>query len=169
MRWFYRVLLLLILLLLSSVVALKWPPLLWIDWLVPILFFGLRNTPLLAAIACAVLMGTVLTLFSIDPMFELVAKSVLVSILIVWLFPLIQWNHPKNALVAWWGVLMMDGFASVMLPHLLGHGAPEVGQAPDWMRLLATGILGSLFVGIFYGSGQLGFARLESVSKKLVR
>ena len=103
MRWFYRVLLLLILLLLSSVVALKWPPLLWIDWLVPILFFGLRNTPLLAAIACAVLMGTVLTLFSIDPMFELVAKSVLVSILIVWLFPLIQWNHPKNALVAWWG------------------------------------------------------------------
>ncbi len=169
MRWLYRVVLLLILLLLSSVIAMKLPVLLWIDWLVPILFFGLRNAPLVAAIVCAVLMGTMLTLFSLDPVLELVTKSVLISILVVWLFPLIQWDHPKNALAAWWGVLMMDGFASVILPQLLGHGGPEVGQAPDWMRLLATGILGSLFVGILYGSGQLGSSRLASGPRKLGR
>jgi hypothetical protein len=168
-RWFARVLLLLLVLLLSSIVSMKFPVLAWIDWLVPILFFGLRNAPLLAVIVCAILMGTVLTLFSVDPMVELVTKSVLVSVLVLWLFPLIQWNHPKNALVAWWGVLIVDGFASVILPQLLGHGGPEVGQAPDWMRLLATGILGSLFVGILYGSGQLGSSRLESGARRLGR
>jgi len=169
MRWLYRVLFLLVLLLLSSIVSMKLPALAWIDWLVPILFFGLRNAPLLAAIVCAILMGAVLTLFSFDPMVELLTKSVLISLLVLWLFPLIQWNHPKNALVAWWGVLIVDGFASVILPQLLGHGGPEVGQAPDWMRLLATGILGSLFVGILYGSGQLGSSSLESGARRLGR
>lgn len=169
MRWFYRVVFLLILLLLSSVIATKLPALAWIDWLVPILFFGLRNAPLVAAIICAVLMGAMLTLFSIDPMLVLVLKAVLISVLVLWLFPLTQWNHPKNALVAWWGVLIMDGFVSVILPQLLGHGGPEVGQAPDLIRLLATGILGSLFVGILYGSGQLGSSRFESGSNKLGR
>ncbi|MDA8060596.1 MAG: hypothetical protein ACYCXP_00190 [Leptospirillum sp.] len=169
MRWFYRVMILLVLLLLSSIVSIRLPALAWIDWLLPILFFGLRNAPLFAAIVCAVMMGTVLTLFSVDPMVDLVAKSVLVSLLVLWLFPLIQWNHPKNVLVAWWGVLIVDGFASVILPQLMGHGGPEVGQAPDWMRLLATGILGSLFVGILYGSGQLGFSRLESGARRLGR
>jgi dolichol kinase len=145
------------------------PALAWIDWLVPILFFGLRDAPLVVAIACAFLMGLVLTLFSIDPIVELVTKSALISLLVLWLFPLIQWNHPKNAMVAWWGVLIVDGFASVILPQFLGHGGPEVGQAPDWTRLLATGILGSLFVGILYGSGQLNSSRLESGARRLGR
>ncbi len=159
MRWIVRIGFLLVLLLLFSVFSTTVPYLYWIDWLVPVLFFGIRDAPWFVAASCGALSGLVMTLFSVHPNVAPVLQAVLLCLVVVWLYPLIQWNHPKNALVAWWGVLVMDGLASMFLPLLLGHEGPEGAGVADLVRLTVTGVLGSVIVGVLYGTGEFGALR----------
>jgi hypothetical protein len=130
-----------------------------VDWILLILFFGLRNEEWPFVVVTGFMLGLLMSLLNIGSPLEWVLRVESAALMIFWLYPLIHWNRPRIAVIVFWVVIMLYNLGSLALLELLGRPETWTAVLVDLRRDVNTGLAGTLLVFGIYGIRLIRYQR----------
>ncbi len=123
-----------------------------LDWVVLILFFVLRNANAWVVSLMGLSMGVLVSLLTMGSTLEWIIRVEGAAFLVSWMYPLIRWDYPRNAILAFWTVLVLYGAGSWSFLEFLGRPETLAAIRLDLRMEFNTGIMGTLLIFGIYGT-----------------
>lgn len=126
-----------------------------VDWVLLILFFFMRNVSLPGVFLMGFSVGLLVSVLNMGSWAEWISRTEWASFLVYFLYPLIRWDHPKNAILAFWTVTVVYLAGIWGVKEILGDPRTLDRILQDVQTEINTGIMATFLILGIYGTRLL--------------
>ena len=118
-------------------------------------FFVMRNVSLPGVFLMGFSVGLLVSVLNMGSWAEWISRTEWASFLVYFLYPLIRWDHPKNAILAFWTVTIVYLGGIWGVKEILGDPRTLDRILQDIQTEINTGIMATFLILGIYGTRLL--------------
>jgi hypothetical protein len=126
-----------------------------VDWLLLTLFFVMRNMTPWGVFLMGLSVGLLVSMLNMGSWAEWIFRAEWASFLVYFLYPLIRWDYPRNAILAFWSVMTVYLFGVWGVKEFLGEPQSIHRIVQDTETEINTGIMAAFLILGIYGTRLL--------------